>query len=637
LAAAAYQEVLVFEPDFRYAVRGRAFTLLNAGLPFLAQDLAKKYSHMFDDQEHWQFAQGVGGALVDYGEAQLLVNDKEPGYATTDVALTVNTQLEMRFGDRLPSQADRLVALRDRLQMQQVVDLYQILMRKKLLLPPYALAAAADAYLYLDQPEMARDLYLEAIAKASRADAKDQQDWQFSLIKAYSDARQFDAAIELAERLEIEVPPIANRGILSVAAPNPDYARAVNAAALMRLYSDRLDDAEKRLVALRAEAPFNNDFRSSWIELQRERDRPRLALNEISLLQTDDPRLLNAKVSRGEVLLKLDRLTEARDIGQSLLNDYSAQKDVKKLARDLDIYSRPYLKIETSVGRGAANAGAESVTDVSLYSAPLSKTLGDSYRVFTQFLRSNGQIGPEDGAGDIGKARMRLGVGLDYRSQDFRAEIQVNKATEVAASQGFALAMSYVFSDEWQAMMTFDSNVNDLPAAAYSQGTKGRMLEASLIRSISESSKFGAGLSRLQFSDGNTRDMVRAWWMQRWVSGPVFKLASTLNLESSANSQEGRAYFAPERDREASIAVVGEWVSWQRRQRSFKQRLALTYGGYWQKYYGSHMVNDIHYEHEWNIDDVFSLNYGVGRSGHPYDGKSETRNYGYLNLNWRIK
>jgi hypothetical protein len=32
-----------------------------------------------------------------------------------------------------------------------------------------------------------------------------------------------------------------------------------------------------------------------------------------------------------------------------------------------------------------------------------------------------------------------------------------------------------------------------------------------------------------------------------------------------------------------------------------------------------------------------TLRYGIGHGFHPYDGVRESRNYGYLSLNWNIK
>ena len=62
-------------------------------------------------------------------------------------------------------QFDRIVLLRNRVRMQDAVDLSESLLRDGIDVAPYAQAAAADAYLYLRQPEKARDLFLQAQSK----------------------------------------------------------------------------------------------------------------------------------------------------------------------------------------------------------------------------------------------------------------------------------------------------------------------------------------------------------------------------------------------------------------------------------------------------------------------------------------
>jgi hypothetical protein len=185
--------------------------------------------------------------------------------------------------------------------------------------------------------------------------------------------------------------------------------------------------------------------------------------------------------------------------------------------------------------------------------------------------------------------------------------------------------------------MSLDTNLNDLPAAAFHQGVTARAFKTGATWVAHESRKAGGELSQLRFSDQNLRKAARLWWTERWISGPVFKLESTLGLSSSSNSRTGVAYFSPTRDREASLALAGEWLTWQRYQRSFSQRLTYAPGYYRQEHVSGDATADLRYEHEWRDDRSLALRYGLGRSSHPYDGNREDRRYAYLTLNWQIK
>ncbi|MEN3294296.1 MAG: biofilm synthesis protein PgaA [Burkholderiales bacterium] len=641
-AATAYQEVLRFDPGFLYALRGRVFALDRAGMPHLAKRLADSRPDAFNADEKQRLAQAAAGHTVSFGKAQIAVStNRRTRFSTTDAALAQSADLASRFGPTRTSQLDRLVALRDRVRMREAAALYESLAAENTTIPPYAKAAAADAYLYLEQPEKARDLYRDALNAASAGDKAEIPDWQIALIFAYNEAEQHDEAQALADRLLAATPATSNKGLRGVEAPNEEYSRVAVMSGLVRLYAERLEEAEQRLAELRAQAPFNSEVRAAWASLLSTREKPRAALEEFTLLQIDDPAFVEAAASRGESLLALNEFSEAKTMLPPLLADFPEDKEVQKFARKLSLYDSPHLRVETTVGRGAAVAGAESVLDAALYSAPLTGSLGDGYRVFAHWSRSQGRADlppPPNGAADAETvSRNRAGAGLNYRSRFVTAEAEANRAMNSAEKSGAALGVGWTPSDAWQGRIALDTNVNDLPAAAFRNGVTAKALKLNLSWALHESHKIGADLSRTRFSDSNVRDEARLWWTERWVSGPVFKLATTLAFYGSQNSEGERVYFNPKSDRQADLTVTGEWQSSRRYERWFKQRVALTGGRYRQDGFRREAAGDLRYEHEWNRDEELSLRYGIGHSFHPYNGVRESRNYGYLSLNWNIK
>ncbi len=635
-AATAYQDVLRFEPQSRDATRGHAFALAGAGMPYLAERAANRHPDFFNAEEKHQLAHGAAGNTVGYGEAQIGVDYKTPRFATTDAALIENADVTTQFGAKPITQFDRMVALRDRQRMKEVVQLYESLTAADIALPPYAKAAAADAYLYLEQPEKARDLYQAAIADARSGDVADVDSWHVALAYAYSEAEQHDAAQAEADRLLPATPEFSDRGIVGVEAPNADYPTATVLTIQMRMYADRLQQAEDRLAALRKLAPFNSQIRETTADLHMSREQPRAALEEYTLLLVDDPKSVGPQAGRGEALLVLNQFSDAKAALPALQNDYPENKGVQNFARRVDIYDRPFLQVTSTFGNGGGEAGAESIIDAQLYSAPLTNSLGDAYRVFSHVSYADGDADPDAGDGRS-VSRTRAGVGLDYRVRDLTLAAEINRAIESANRTGAVLSMTKDFSDAWHLRLEADSNVNDLSAKAFDANVTGRRLTAGLLWQRNESRSIDAEVSNTHFSDDNRRNAAAVAWTERWVSGPVFKLDSILGLAASQNSSRNAVYFNPANDHEATITLDGQWRTWRRYRRSFTQQVQVFGGRYWQDGFTSGSTSGARYGHEWAIDDAFSISYGIGVSTHPYDGVREKRDYGYLNLNWAIK
>lgn len=633
-AASAYLEVLRFEPHSREAHRGHAFALAAAGMPYLAQRSADRHPDFFNLEEKRQFAHAAAGSTVVYGQMQIGVDYKAARFSTTDAALIENADVTTKFGEKPITQFDRMVALRDRQRMPEVVQLYQTLTAANVELPPYAKAAAADAYLYLEQPETARDLYIAAISDARSGDVAEVDSWHIALAYAYSEAEQHNQAQVEADRLFASTPAFSNRGIVGVEAPNPDYPTAALLTVQLRMYADRLQQAEQRLFALRQAAPFNPQIRETSADLHMSRAQPRAALDEYALLQVDFPETPGPQIGKGNTLLALNQFSEAKAVLPALQNDYPENKGVQNLARQLDIYDRPFLQVTSTFGSGGGVAGAESIVDARLYSAPLSNSLGDAYRVFSHISYANGQAATGN---DSSASRTRIGAGVDYRVRDLTLAAEINHAIENASRSGAVFTATKDFSDTWHARLQADSNVNDLSAKAFANDVTARRLLAGLTWQQNESRSIDAELSNTHFSDDNRRDAAALAWSERWISGPVFKLDSILGMAASQNSSRNAVYFNPAADHEATITLNAQWRTWRRYKRSFTQHVQVFGGRYWQDGFDSGSTSGARYGHEWAIDEVFSVSYGIGVSTHPYDGVREKRNYGYLNLNWAIK
>jgi biofilm PGA synthesis protein PgaA len=629
-AAATYQQVLRFEPDFGYAIRGRVLALLNADMPFLARRLASRHPQLFSRDEQFHLENDAVAQTIRFGEAQSSVEHGGARYASTDAALTSNARVLAQFDDRSAAQFDRLVALRDRARMREAVQLYESLHAAGIAVPPYAKFAGADAYLSLHQPEQARALYVDGL-KEVHTDKGENFNVQASLMYAYQEAEQQDEAMKVADSLLAHTPKINYQGIRGIEEPNPQYGQAQLLKAILDMYNDHLSEAEKSMRALREKAPFNSNVRAAWASLLSARDHPHAALDELTMQQVDEPESIETAASRADLMLSLNRFSEARAESVRLSAMQPESQGVQNLARKIDNYGSPSFSMDAVVGHGGGEASAESLYSAALYSAPLTSSLGDRYRVLSRLMRASGQT--REGETEL---RTRLDAGFDYRYSGTTMEGMLTQMMN-AAGTGLALSANRDWSDNWRTRVAFDTNVIDLPAAAMRDGIRARSLTLGSTWSMSESRQISGALSRMEFSDGNDRNAIDLSWKERWYANVKYKLDTIMSYATSGNNLGGRDYFNPSRDRELSLSMKNEWLTWRRYQRSFKQRAIVTAGQYWQDGFATGTLADMHLEQEWSRDDVLGVQYGIGRSFHPYDGNRDYRSYFYLTVFGRIQ
>jgi hypothetical protein len=152
-----------------------------------------------------------------------------------------------------------------------------------------------------------------------------------------------------------------------------------------------------------------------------------------------------------------------------------------------------------------------------------------------------------------------------------------------------------------------------------------------------ESRKLSAGVAASDFSDDNRRTSVNAAWFERWSSGPQWMFETTLGGDASHNTLgTGASYFNPENDRSLWLTAAVENLVWRNYERSFRQRLALTGGHYWQQHFASGSIEAVEYGHRWELERDLSVRYGIGRSFRPYDGAREARSFANLSVLWRF-
>jgi biofilm PGA synthesis protein PgaA len=611
-------------------MRGKIHVLARIGAPQLAIELADRHPEALGAAERAAIAADRTARQIRWGQIAADTGQGPGRFAGLDLALADSEAAAKRALD--PSAEltaterqlalDRISALVGRYRMHEAVTLYEAMAARPAVVPAYAKAAAASAYLYLEQPEKARDLYRAALA----ADPANLES-ELGLFYALADGEEHVAALEQIERVLAATPPTIDVWSRLTERENPAYARVLSARAMAPLFANRPGEAQQRLVELSARAPFNLEIRTDHASAMRARGWPRAAEEELRWVLAVDPGYSEALGERAGALLEMRDYRRAK---QALADaQASAAEDgrVRRAARLLEVHDMRELIVDATFGRssGAPTGTRDYGVDSWLFSSPFDY----NYRFFAHSYNAAAKF--EEGTA----RRDRLGAGLEYRSTLIRATGEISQ--DLSGSEtGLAGSIAFTPGDYWTFRATADSSANETPLQARLAGVRAWRGSGEAVWQAHESRSAALGYARMGFSDGNRRDTMMARWTERVVTGPVYKLEITGALYGSQNSRAGAPYFNPSRDLSPTVEFANEWIHWRRYTRAFRHRLVFAVGDYRQQGFNTMPVAAIRYEQEWMADDRLLVRYGIGRTRHPYDGIQTTRNYAYVALNWRF-
>lgn len=629
-ALASYQAALVLKPADRKALRGKVLTLAYLSAPQLAIELADRHPGLITREERMSIGADRTARLIRWGEIAADAGRGAGRFTALDRALAESeaaaaraltpdtdlTAIERRLA------YDRICALRARYRMRDAVALFEAMNAHRPTAPAYVRSAAASAYLYLEQPETARDLYRQAIA-AEPANIES----QLGLFYALAESEDHDAALLQVERVVAMTPQWIDAWSRATVHENPAYARALSARAMAPLFANRTAEAGERLHALSGRAPFNMEIRTDYASAMRARGWPRAAEQELRWVLAADPANSGTLGERAGALLEMNDFRNAES-SLALAQSVSAEDGrVVRAGRLWQVHNLRELIVDATFGHsaGGPSGTGDRTLDTWLYSAPIDY----DYRVFGHLHHAESKFDSETAR------RNRAGLGIEYRSPLFSASSELSHDAS-DGDTGVAVSLAVTPDDRWTFRALAETRSPEAPLRAQLASIHARRGAGEAVRQASESRSAAVAYDRLDFTDGNRRNTLQGRWTERVVSGPVYKLEVTAMLYASRNSLATAPYFNPSRDFSPTVEFANEWLQWRRYTRAFRHRLVATLGSYQQQGFGSRPLHELRYEQEWTADDRLTVRYGVGRSVHPYDGEQTGRDYGYLSLNWRF-
>jgi biofilm PGA synthesis protein PgaA len=623
-ALAQYLRVLAAQPAHREADRRRVLVISKMGAPHLASELIARHPDRFTDDERFAVDADREAIQTRWGGVTPISREPRHRFDDTDRALAYQDRLlakpwaalDLARAEDRRLAFDRMVALRDRLRMTEVVGLHEQLLAAGVEPPVYALIAAGDAYVYLERPTLAVDVYHKALEREPK-----NYNARLALFYAYTDLDDFRRAYALIDELAAEQPVWLRHPRSRTDHRNPVRLEADVAAALARSYADELSEAQQRLDGMVALAPASFELRQELASVHLRRGWPRQALHEYQLLRGEDPHSRSARIGEAGALFARHRYPETEQSLRSLQTDYPEDKQVQRLARSWDLYQRNELIVDSRIGHvwnseggGFGQLGGDSIeVDSFLFSRPK----GYFTRAYLHQHFSTADF--TEGTG----TDHRLSVGAEHRQPDYLLAGEVGGGFVDNSGLAATLRGTWEIDDHWALSGLAELNSVQVPLRGLRAGVDGNFVGVAAEYRWHESQAVRAGTGYLDFDDGNERNMFNAVFERRVIEVPHFHTTAFIEGYASMNDRNDVIYYSPTRDASLGLTLDNEWVTYRRYERRFAQRLGLSIGRYWEEGYAPDFTWGISYQHDWDFTEGCRLHYGVVHGRRVFDGEPE--------------
>lgn len=507
---------------------------------------------------------------------------------------------------------DRMVALRDRVRMAEVVAEAEALGAATSPLPPYADQAYADALLYLRRPREALAGY-ERVLKADPGNVQAAYGRVFALVET----EQLEGAMAAADAIAAARRPFVSYRGGPATSPDPEYAYAAQLAAETRLWSNAVDQGYRRLDALADAAPASASLRRARAGAMTARGWSRAAEAETQVAASLDPDGLWTRIALADTALARNRLPEAEAQSAALIALAPENLAVQRLARD--VRARKGWLIDIGFAP-AFNQGGGSFAEGEGYSfgaRVLTPFFSDRLR-FVAVIDSAAADPPE---GRV--TRHRVGGGVRLESADVEATAYASHSWGSLPQPSAGVELAWNVDDQWSLTAAAQANSIETPIRALLADISGDSVNFGVRFRRDERLEMSASVRLLDLSDGNDRLAAGASLVQLLHASPHFTLRGRVDLYGSRNSQPGGPYFAPESDLSLAGGLSAEHVAWRRYEKLFTQAASFDFGVYDQKGYDASWIGVVRYEHRWRHDPWTEVVYGFAFDRRVYDGVAE--------------
>jgi len=513
---------------------------------------------------------------------------------------------------------DRLAALHARYRMRELVDEYTALAAEGPV-PAYALSDVASAYLYLREPERARELYAQSLqANAAAGDEDARAEDEVGLYYALMESEVFGEASRVS-RTALERQPVwyYPEGV-QTRAPSDRRLTVERLAALERLYANDTRAAQAAVDELAAKAPNNTGLLTAQAQVLRSRGLPRASERVLKLAETLEPRERAVELGQGFTALDLQEWRQAQLLRDDMVQRFPEDLGAQRLDREWQVHNKAELQVSGYRGLKSDNpvtGSRDRGLDAVLYSRPIA----EHWRAFAGIGQASSRF--EDGS--VHASWLRGGAQWRGRDLTVQGEVSLNRYGW-GTKPGAGLTVDYDIDDHWQIGAGLAHRSREAPLQALQNGIHTTRLDSYVRWRADEQREWRLGLSPSRFSDGNQRQELLLQGRERLYTQPRYWIDGLLSVGASHNSREDAPYFNPKADFSVLPALQITHILHRRYETVWEHRLVVGAGRYAQRGFGSGAMLQWAYEHRFRTNDVFEVGVGIGGLTRPYDGQRES-------------
>ncbi len=525
----------------------------------------------------------------------------------------------------LRARYDYLVASVENEDMKEAVRVYEELAEEGVPVSAWLMENVAVAYLYLEQPYKALELYNSAMEASPSFNSRIGKFYAIQDIRTWKDAKKS------LDDLDRDTPVALRAG--KDLEPNWDKMEIALGRGWLLLYEDRLQEAEEYFCEMHEKAPMDTGFRTGLSHTYLWRGWPRKALREFEITETIDPKEVKVKIGKAATLNELAFKEQAREDAEVLMKKYPRNKHVQALARKLELEEMRGILTDITFtgdddGFQETSASARFTHPVSLYT--------DVYG-FGHWQRSFADVDTDDETDedDLVSYFRRAGLGVEHIfSSDWQGRQEFSANYDDGKDFGSFTQLTYTPDDYWTFGLSYDSFTTDVPIRARVFDIDAAKAEAEVAFRESEWRSYSLSFSHSTFSDDNRRYQGTLGYEQGLWVRDNWRERIFIDLYTSFNSLEDAPYFNPDNDLSISVTHMTEHTVKRMYGKAFVYRLYLSAGAYKQAGFSIQPVGSVRYEHDINLSDTHSLLYGASVGSQTYDGEAVTACSFYLK--WRL-
>jgi len=511
---------------------------------------------------------------------------------------------------------DYMIALAENGDMREVIAEYEKLLQENMELPPWILENAAYAYLYMEQPKKAIQIFDDVLSDYPRSFNS-----RIGKFYALQELRQWEEGRNVIAELDRDTPASLNRGKREI--PNWLKMDTTLARGWFLIYEDRLQDAEDYFLDLHERAPANIGIRNGLAHTYMWRGWPRKAQREFRIINTLDPKYSKARIGQISAMNMLHSKEEARAEARTLYKLQPKNKHLQQLMRQLAVEEMRELYGSFSIA--ADDDNVEEITAEVRLTQPLA--LYTDVYAFLYWARTSDN--------DLKSMFRRTGIGvLHALNSAWRIRQQLSVSYNDGEDLGSFTEIAFTPDDYWTLNVSFDSFTTDVPMRARAFGIESNKLDAGITYRESEWRSYSLGYSHMEFSDGNDRDIGSIGYEQGLMVRNDWKMRIFLDLYASDNSRTDVPYFSPDSDYGLSVTHLTEHTIKRIYRKAFIHRLYITAGLYKQDGFSSAATGSLRYEHDYELSDTRFLLWGIMFGRNNYDGETVSGQSFDLTVRW---